>query len=168
MGVRTLGGGEVLEAWIPQLQERACWGHGLSVGLRGTRLSPGVRDICHLLLPQVNASAPRGFPFHSSDIQRDELVRRGRSGGEVRGWHPGCNLQSRSALDPGEPQRYSWSPFSPGSFRDWSVPRGLVRSADHGSWRRLSHCPILAASAQEETLWDYQPWSGGGEGQTSR
>lgn len=109
MGVRTLGGGEVLEAWIPQLQERACWGHGLSVGLRGTRLSPGVRDICHLLLPQVNASAPRGFPFHSSDIQRDELVRRGRSGGEVRGWHPGCNLQSRSALDPGEPQRYSWS-----------------------------------------------------------
>lgn len=54
-------------------------------------------------------------------------------------------------------------PLHAGTSRDRSVPRGRVWSADHGSRWGLPDRPLPAALAQEEALWGYQPWSGGGE-----
>lgn len=55
------------------------------------------------------------------------------------------------------------SPLPTGPSRDRRVPRGRVRSADHGSRWGLPDCPLLAALAQEEALRGHQPRGGGGE-----
>lgn len=98
-------------------------------------------------------SVPRGFPSHSSEIQRDELVRGGIF------WVP---------RGKGQRPKLHWPLVSPISFpsgtrRDRSISRGRVRFADHGSGWGLPDRPLHAALAQEEALRGYQPWSGGGE-----